>query len=139
MLNKIENIFKELKDVSDEIKIFRRREIAYKYWLRKLKQENEELIQTNSALSKQRDDALTALSEQAEFLKNLSPKNNLEDKKVKELMFANKIVCKQRDEALEELSVKRAELLKSLQEAKQAKQDRDRSIVNLALKKYDIK
>jgi hypothetical protein len=46
-------------------------------------------------------------------------------------MFANHIVCKQRDEALEELSIKRSELLKSLQEAKQAKQDRDRSIENL--------
>jgi hypothetical protein len=131
MLDKIENIFKELKEVTKEIKTLKKRETAYKAWLRKFKQENEDLIQTNSIIRQQRDDALTKLAiKQAEFFK-LSQKDNLENKKLKELMFANKIVCKQRDEALKELSVKKAELLKSLQEAKQAKQDRDRSLDNL--------
>ncbi|MGL5808022.1 MAG: hypothetical protein ACRC2R_01945 [Xenococcaceae cyanobacterium] len=131
MLDKIENVIKDLKEVTQEIKTLKKRETAYKAWLRKFKQENEELIQTNNALCKQRDDALTELSiKQAEIFR-LSQEDNLEHKKVNELMFANKIVCKQRDEALKELSVKRAELLKSLQEAKQAKQERDRSINNL--------
>jgi hypothetical protein len=131
MLNKIENIIKELKEVREQIKTLKRREISYKSWLGKFKQENEKLIETNRVICQQRDDALTELSiKQAELLK-LSQKDNPEDNKVKELIFANKIVCQQRDEALAELSIKRTELLKSLQEAKQAKQDRDRSINNL--------
>jgi hypothetical protein len=131
MLDKIENVIKELKEVTNEIKILKKRETAYKYWLKKFKQENKQLIQTNRVICKQRDDAITELSiKQAESLE-ISQKDYLEDKKVKELIVANKIVCKQRDEALEELSFKRAELLKSLQEAKQAKQDRDRSLANL--------
>ncbi len=52
-------------------------------------------------------------------------------KETKELKYVNNLVCKQRDEALNELSLKQAELLKSLQEGQQAKKDRDKAISKL--------
>lgn len=128
MLNKIGNIIKELEELAAEIKTLKKREIAYKAWLKKFKQENEELRQTQIVLCKQRNDALAELSiKQTESFKEEKSGEN----KIKQLIFANHIVCQQRDEALLELSTKRAALLQSLQEAQEAKYDRDRAIDNL--------
>ncbi|MGL5938962.1 MAG: hypothetical protein ACRC2S_01025 [Waterburya sp.] len=125
MPDKIENIIKELTGLAEEIKAFKKREIGYKSWLTKYKQENQNLIKTNNEICKQRDDALTELSKQAEILK-LSQKDNLKDKKVEELRFANTLACQQRDEASKELSIIKVEvgeLKKHLKDAKQAKEN----------------
>ncbi|BAZ46246.1 hypothetical protein NIES4102_32760 [Chondrocystis sp. NIES-4102] len=128
MLDRIANIIVELKAVTKEAKSLARKEILYKDELKKIKLENVALRGQNATIIKERDQAI---KERDQAFNNLPLKDNPDNRKVKELLFANKIVCQQRDQALQELSIKREELLKSLQEAKIAKKDRDISLSNL--------
>ena len=136
MLDKIANIIVELKAVTKEAKSLAKKEILYQDELKKIKLENMALRGQNATIIKERDQAILerdqAISQfEKAKVSNLYSKDHSDNPRVKELMFANKIVCQQRDQALQELSFKRAELLKSLQEAKIAKKDRDISISNL--------